>query len=186
MNMSVDTYDSGQLNNFIASSNMSLVPYKSTHHLKDSSIFIDLCIVDDNNNLLDYGQLAVPFLSAHDLINITYDIKIKRRTNRTVMCKNFKYFDEQKFVSEVDGLDWTEVMTENCIDEKVKTFNNNLIGCLDKHAPLQRVCFKNLPALWLTTQIKKAMCEQDNLRRIWRRYKNQANYERYKAMRNHV
>lgn len=66
-------------------------------HLKDLSTFIDICIIDDDNKLLDFGQLMVPFLFAHDLINITYDIKIKRRTNKIVMKKIFNILISRNF-----------------------------------------------------------------------------------------
>ncbi|XP_020298168.1 uncharacterized protein LOC109862504 [Pseudomyrmex gracilis] len=45
--MSVVSYDSNQLSQFIESSGLYLVPYQKTHHLKNSNSFLDLCIVDD-------------------------------------------------------------------------------------------------------------------------------------------
>jgi len=46
--------------------------------LKKSSTFLDLYIIDDKHKLHNYGKIPVSFLSAHDLIQITYRIKIER------------------------------------------------------------------------------------------------------------
>lgn len=157
---------------------MYLVPYGST--------FLDLCIIDDVDKLINYGKKAASFLSAHDLINVVYNINIERRSERLVLCRSFKNFREQNFLSEVDECDWTDLITSDCLENKVQIFNDRLLNCLDNHAPLKRICFKNLPAPWLTTEIHSAMRERNNMRRIWRRNRNVASYARFRVMRNHV
>lgn len=185
--MFVDTYDSTQLYNFVTFSSMYLVPYRSTHHLKNSNTFLDLCIIDDADKLINHGQIAVPFLSAQDLIYITYNINITRRSQRLTTCRNFKNFKEQDFLSEVGECDWADLMSSDCLANEVQIFiNDRLLNCLNNHAPLKQICFKNLPAPWLTAEIRGAMHERNILRRIWRRNKNIASYERFKAMRNHA
>lgn len=77
--MNIVTFDSTQVENFVVSSGMYLVLYGSTH-LKNSSTFLNLCIIDNENKLVNYGKTAVPFLSVHDFINVTYDISIERHT----------------------------------------------------------------------------------------------------------
>ncbi|KMQ88324.1 rna-directed dna polymerase from mobile element jockey-like protein [Lasius niger] len=61
--MNTITFDSQQLRNFVTSSNLHLVPYESTHHLKDSSTLLDLCIIDNVEKLKDYGQCGVQELA---------------------------------------------------------------------------------------------------------------------------
>lgn len=80
--MNVILYDSTQLHNFITSAGMYLVPYGSTHHLRNSTTFLDLCIIDDVDKLINYGKKAASFLSAHDLINVVYNINIERRLRK--------------------------------------------------------------------------------------------------------
>ena len=184
--MLIDTYDSMQLRTFIAQSGSYLVPFGPTHHLKNSSTFLDLCIMDDADKLTDYGKMGVSFLSAHDLIYVTYDINITRRMSRLVSCRDFKNFKEDDFLSEVGECDWSDLISSECIDSKVQIFNDRLLKCVDKHAPLKRICFRNLPAPWLTIEIRRAMRERDVLRRRWRRTKNAVAHDNYKTMRNLV
>jgi len=72
------------------------------------------------------------------------------------------------------------------IDSKVAIFNNHLLDCYDKHAPLRCISPKHLPAPWLTTNIKDKMVERNRARRTWRRWRTDSNYTRYKKLRNKV
>src|SRR5436190_4915195 len=77
-------------------------------------------------------------------------------------------------------------MLSDCIDNKVQIFNDRFLKCVDNHAPLKQICFKNLPASWLTVEIRCAMHERNVLRRTWRRTRNAAAYNNFKTMRNKV
>lgn len=50
----------------ISIENTSRLPYNATQNLRDSSTFLDLCILDDEDKVINFRQRAVPFLSAHD------------------------------------------------------------------------------------------------------------------------
>lgn len=129
---------------------------------------------------------AVPFLSAHDLISITYKIGIKRSPPRSILCRNFRNFNEQSFLSDIGEYDWTDLTSSNNIEEKVDIFNNKVLDHLNRHAPLQRIHFRNLPAPWLTEEIRKRIRERNRLRRVWRRHKNDTSYKNYKISKNSV
>ncbi|KYN24379.1 hypothetical protein ALC57_04016, partial [Trachymyrmex cornetzi] len=56
-----------------------------------------LCIIDDSMKLMSFSQHGKAFLSARDLISIRYKIKMQRRSDCLVMCRNFKYFKKRSF-----------------------------------------------------------------------------------------
>lgn len=85
--MNIRTFDSTQIENFIATFGMYLVPYGTTHNLANSATFLGLCIIDGADKLINYDKTAVPFLSAHDLIVVTYGISVERREERRVLCR---------------------------------------------------------------------------------------------------
>lgn len=178
-----DTFDSQQMNSFITAAGLYCVPYKPTHHLRNSSTLLDLCIIDDEEKLVEYGQHGAAFLSAHDLINIKYDIEIKRRSGRHVVCRDWRNFDIDSFRADVNKMDWTNLITSDNIDEKIEIFNYEL---LKVHVPLRERYFKHLPAPWLTSDIKSAMRDRDLARRAWRRHRNDDNYNLFKSLRNGV
>lgn len=83
--MSVVSYDSSQLLLFVKSSSQYLVSYQTTHHLRNSNFFLDLCIVDDPVKISKFGQYSIPFLSAHDLIYMHYKINVERGCRRKIL-----------------------------------------------------------------------------------------------------
>ncbi|CAL1671736.1 unnamed protein product [Lasius platythorax] len=165
---------------------MQLVPYKSTHHLRNSSTLLDLSIIDDRDKLMEYGQQDVAFLSAHDLIYVKYRIKTQRRCGRRITYRDWSCLDMDAFMSDICGIDWTVLLASNSMDEKVEEFNTKLIEIFNKQVPLRTRCFKNLPAPWLTEDIRRVMRSRDQARRAWRRYRCDRLYNRYKALRNNV
>lgn len=108
---------------FLSASSLYLVPFESTHHLRNSSTLIDLCIIDDNEKLREHGQHDVPFLSAHDLIFIRYGVRVERKCVRMVTCRDWREFNAARFQTEVEEMDWTDLIATNNLDEKIKIFN---------------------------------------------------------------
>lgn len=174
------------MNTFVASSGLHLVPFGATHHLKNSSTLLDLCIVDDAEKVTEYGQRDVAFLSAHDLIYIKYGVRIERSCGRTVTCRDRGRLDEAMLSSDVGEVDWLELMAADSMDDKIDILTTNLMGLLNKYAPLKRRQFKNFPAPWLTDDIRQAMHERNQVRRLWRRRRTNYNYDRYKHLRNNT
>lgn len=150
---------------FVTSSGLYLVPYATTHHLRNSSTLLDLCIADDPGKIKKYGQHEVPFLSAHDPIYIKYGIKLQRRNGRHVISRDYRGFDETRFFSDIDCLDWTELLNSRDIDVKIRIFNSQLLTCYNRHVPLRKRCFRNLPAPWLMDELRDAMRERELARR---------------------
>lgn len=153
--MSVVSYDSSQLSMFIESSGLYLVPYGKTHHLKNSSSFLDLCIADDSEKITKFGQHGVSFLSAYDLAYIHYKVGAERGCCREVLCRDFRNFKEAEFYTDLQAKNWDHLRTSDSIDEKVEMLNNYILQCLNKHA--QRRTFKNSPAPWLTEDIRSRL-----------------------------
>lgn len=184
--MNENSYDSRSISNFVTSSSLFLVPYQATHHLRNSSTYLDLCIADDLTKVNEHGQHDVAFLSAHDLIYIKYDIKIQRRARRLATCRDFKNFNENLFLADILSADWTDLLASDCIEEKTYIFNSHLLYYYNKHASLRRVLFRNLPAPWLTSEIRKEMRARDLARRVWRRSRLSIHYNEFRTLRNRV
>lgn len=61
-------YDTKNLNEFVHTTNMCIVPFSPTNHTSSAETHIDHAIVDDIEKINDFGQFPVAFLSSHDLI----------------------------------------------------------------------------------------------------------------------
>ncbi|XP_020297159.1 uncharacterized protein LOC109861772 [Pseudomyrmex gracilis] len=165
---------------------MHLVPFEPIHHTVTSSTLLDLCMVDDSDKLISFNQRGMDFLSAHDLIEIKYNITVTRCTAKTITIRDYSTFNANNFYEDLASLDWNAVLQADDIDKKVSLLNSNLLLCYDKHEPLKTIHPKRVPAPWITLNIKAQMVERDTLRRRWRRHRTETNYNSYKLIRNVV
>jgi len=55
---------------------------------------------------------------------------------------------------DINKYNWSELTSIDDIDKKVENFNKNLLDCINKHAPLNKISYRNLPTLCLTDEIK--------------------------------
>ncbi|XP_011877542.1 PREDICTED: uncharacterized protein LOC105567343 [Vollenhovia emeryi] len=161
-NLEALTFDSCQIKSFVEDTNLFMVPFSPTHHTGRSSTTLDLCILDGADKMINYKQCDVNFLSAHDLIEVTYNIKIQH----------------------LDTKDWEEFFKSECIDEKVRLLNKYILDSYDRHAPFRDIQPRHLPAPWLTADVRALMKTRDGARRNWRRRRTEANYIKYKKLRN--
>lgn len=58
-NLISKSYDSDQILNFVFVSALYSVPYISTYHTATSDALLDLCIVDDQNKLIDFKEMLI-------------------------------------------------------------------------------------------------------------------------------
>ncbi|XP_077272789.1 uncharacterized protein LOC143903207 [Temnothorax americanus] len=180
------TFDAEQIRSLVDAMRFHLVPYGPTHHTRTSSTWLDLCIIDDLDKLVTYGQQEACYLSAHDLVDIAYKVKVERLQRRHITARDFRSFNPETFWNELAEYDWSSVFTAEDIDSKVSILNDYLLECFDKHAPLRNVYPRHLPAPWLTNDIKNKMKERNMARRKWKRCKSDTNYDNYKHLRNQV
>ncbi|KAG8235347.1 hypothetical protein J437_LFUL015856 [Ladona fulva] len=95
-----------------------------THHNERSHTLIDLCFVDDLEKVVDNSQYSVPFLSAHDLIHITYNFSSSQRTLTPINSRDIKHFDKSLYQQDL----FSAVFASNSMECKLKAFNSNLIA----------------------------------------------------------
>lgn len=180
----VSTYDSKQIFTLSNSRNLFLVLFGPTHHVRNSDTLFDLCILDDKSKLAHYEQQDMSFLSAHDLISITYMIKHDHNFQKTVVTRDFRNFDENRFFGDLSTLNWDTVYNAKLIDTKVENFNKILLECFNLHAPVCSFIPKKLPAPWIIDELRRTMSDRDEARRRWRRHRSSVNHMCFKKLRN--
>jgi hypothetical protein len=145
-----------------------------------------ICVVDDQDKVTTYSQYPVPFLSAHDLIYITYKFHTTRRPILPTVSRNFSIFDVNSFQNDLLSKEWSGVFASGSIDHKCDTFTTNVLECINTHAPKRTRLLKRPPAPWLTKETRELMKERNKLRRAFVRSRNPTVLERYKSYRNKI
>ncbi|XP_052756195.1 uncharacterized protein LOC128201897 [Galleria mellonella] len=164
-----DDHRSHKLRSIISSVNLHLLPLSATHHAPHSSpSLLDLIIVTNPDNVDTFGQTPSPF-SYHDLIFVSYKLRMPKRHSKFLFLRNFKGIDLNLLSSDARKIDWSPVLDCPDIDGKVAALNSILIHLYDVHAPLRRIRVKHLPAPWLDETIKTFMAKRDRAKRKYRR-----------------
>ncbi|KAG7309261.1 hypothetical protein JYU34_005202 [Plutella xylostella] len=176
---------SKSLHSIVTSKNLHILPSDATHHPPNSDpTFLDLIIVSSLDLVIKHGQLAADCFSYHDLLYLSYKIRTPKPKKRTILQRNFKQVDELQLCEDAKAIDWAQLNDIDDIDERVALFNSLLTDLFDKHAPLRPVHVKQLPAPWLTDDIKRLMSKRDHARFRYKKQPTEEHERMYKELRN--
>lgn len=95
----------------------------------------------------------MPGIFSQDLIYCTLKIK-SRRQEKYITIRNFKRIKIEALKHDFNSIKWNAIYQANDVNEKVKFFNNKIIGLHDKHAPYKKVKFTRKAALWVDEKNK--------------------------------
>ena len=181
-------------------SNVILEPFslhqvirEPTRITKDTATLIDHILVTSPENVKHSGVVDFPGISDHCMIYMAYNIKRPKFKPVKILRRDFKNFDKNAFVRDMDTAPWGNIHTldennqEIEIDDKVTIIENIFREHIDNHAPLKEVTIKRpINASWMTDDILSLMDTRDKYKNMFNRYKEDFFYDRYKELRNEV
>ncbi|KAF4517460.1 hypothetical protein B566_EDAN004498 [Ephemera danica] len=106
---------------------------------------LDLLIVNNKEKVINFGQISDHGISKHDLIFLSYSVKVPKFSPKLITARNMK------------GTNW--------VDDLLLELENKINNLYDNQAPYRtfRVTKKSIP--WITDNIIKHMKIRDNLKR---------------------
>ncbi|XP_046466551.1 uncharacterized protein [Neodiprion pinetum] len=186
VDLNAASFDTVHLRDFCTANGLHIVPHGATHHTATSSTRLDLCIVNDASNVRSFGQYPVPFLSAHDLIFVVYDVIVPAREPISFTCRRLRRVNAEALLRDLSALDWEPLYQLQSVDEKVDFLNAAILGVFDIHAPKKQVYVKRRPAPWLTAELREWIRRRDRLRRAFVKTRLPHLHVRFIALRNEV
>lgn len=182
----VDNMNSHQLNNIFETYDLNQLISEPTRVTNTSSTLLDIIAISNDAiigaiNVVDVPEISDHFLTSCEINNISIDNNIK-----FVKYRDFKNFNEQLFVDDLNKIEWDHIFSMNDVDDMLNFFNENVLYLFDVHAPQRTVRVSKPPAPWLTNTIK----EMINLRnKAFNKYKKTrllADFNFYKDLRNYI
>lgn len=174
-----------RLRNIINSANLNILPMNATHFFPNCNPSqLDLAFVSSPDHVAAYGQHSAEAFSYHDLIYVSYKIRPPKVKPTVVMRRSFKKFDNNRFWSDVNKIDWNLIFSAATVDDKLTLFNSFLTELFDRHAPLRPIKLKHLPAPWLTKDIRVLMTKRNRAKSKFKRNPSAENLLKYKYLRN--
>ena len=102
--------------------------------------------------------------SDHDLIGYTRYSKNPPIPSRIVIKRSYKKFNRQAFLSDVENIDWSDVLGCEDVDLATECFTRKFRYVLNVHAPWVRVQQRKTFSPWITEQTKELIKQRD----IWK------------------
>ena len=155
-------------------------PTRVTEH---SSTTIDLAI-SNSSHARDCSVVNIG-ISDHSLVFLRREKTKINRQPRTITTRSFKNFNQEAFLDDLGNLDWSDMLTSENVDEAADIFNTNVLGVLDRHAPMVERRIRHDSPPWINEILLDAIAERDYLCKIaarsergsaeWKRYTNKRN-----------
>lgn len=156
---------------------------EATHTTATNASLLDVIICNDRYVVSDVkvGGLDI---SNHALIQCQIAVESVKPSPAYVTYRDFKYFNENEFLADLERLPLDNIFYMDDIDAKVDYFTSNLLDIFNKHVPLRTVRITKKRAPWLTESIKLLMRRRDRARSDCNRKPTPAKWHYYKQLRN--
>ena len=158
-----------------------------------TATLIDHITVTSPEHVKLTGVADFPGISDHCMVYMSYNIKKPKFKPVKITRRDFKNFDKNVFIREMDRAPWGNILTiddsnqELNIDDKVTIVENIFREHIDKHAPLKEIIVKKpINSSWMTDEILSLMDTRDKYKNMYNRYKENFFFNRYKELRNEV
>lgn len=188
---SCDLNGSSSVTNYLKSmtysAGLTVVPYRSTHHLLNSSTRIDAMFVSGLEKVRSFGQHSVEFLSSHDLIHIEFEFELNKLklNQQPIIVRNLRNIDDNNFLLHLSNHEWAGIFSKPDINVKVYKLTLFLTLSFDAFAPLHLSSLKKRFSPWMTNVlIALIIKERNKLRSKFRKTKQNINQVNFRRIRN--
>lgn len=164
---------------------MSIVNSHPTHFQlnSQSSSCIDLFVTSDQKNVSIFTQVAVPGISHHDLICLSYKINIGTALQKSSYYRDYKNINIENLLLDGSLLPWNDIYNSSDVNNQLQHFNMLVLKLYEKHVPLKK-CKPSAPVgiPWLNNELQKAFIEKNLAYSAWRRSRTSDRWKNYKRL----
>ena len=163
---------------------IQVLPLNSTHHTRTSESWIDILATTNPSKVLHHGQIPAPGISKHDVIYLSYSLRLPKHEPKIISYRDLKAIDNISLINDSYTVPWHIIENIPDINGKVETFNSMVLHLYEKHAPLRTIRVTRQTAPWINNEIRSLMSERDAAFRRYKKLKESMHFEHYKRLRN--
>ena len=153
---------------FIAENGLQNVPFGATHHKPTSDTWLDLCLVDEQDRILDFSKTESPFINGHDLITATLALQTPKPSITSFTYRDYNAISAESLNDFLSGLDWS-VAESAPLDECVSVLQSHVTSAINTLAPVKTVTPRKNRHPWFTPEHRVLIQERDRLYKRFRR-----------------
>ena len=154
-------------NNIIKPLSLKQLITDPTRVKNNSSTLIDLILANSPDNVKFSGTADFPGVSDHKLIYCVYSLKKSKFKAETIRRRDFRNFDKDKFIQEMQNVNWSSINVDNDnLEEATSKLESYYIKSIDSNAPLRDIkVSKPIPASYFTDEITALMDLRDKYKK---------------------
>jgi hypothetical protein len=181
IDMKLDNYCQNKLIRIMNSVGLKQLVKEPTRIVNTSETIIDLIFT---NVEVEVKVNNEPKITDHSILVIYWNICVKEKANRTIVCRDYKRMNVDEFMEMVSiGLDAIE---DNTVDVMASSAVNTIIECLDKVAPKKKIKLQSKwqEKQWFSEEIRQILKQRDEAYKLARLIKSNEEWELFRQLRN--
>ena len=123
---------------FIEDKGLHSIPYGATYHRNTSDSWLDLCLVDEQGNVVDFWKTESPFADGHDLLTTTLGLHTPKPTQPSFSYRNYKAICATTHTEYLKGLDWSSAQSAS-LKDSVVILQTHVRSAIEKLASLKTI-----------------------------------------------
>lgn len=182
INQLVTNRASLELKNSLNSRGLFIVNSEPTHFTPNSNSMscLDLHVVSDPRKITMYDQVAIPAISNHDLIILSYELPLTQVYTEG-WFRDYKAINQENLLRDLVAMPWENLYTLPNPDDQVQFFNMIIIELYNRHVPLKKLKPRtDVPPY--SKQLDRACAERDMAHRHWRRTRTQVSWDLFSRL----
>ena len=154
-----------------------------TRITKTTKTLIDVCFTNNPERITDSGVNHLG-ISDHSIVFMTRKARYEPIPSRIVQMRKLKNLDTEMFLSDLEQMPWTDVLTFEDPNDMWTHWKRNFMSCVDNHAPIvsKKIGKRNSP--WISADLKHKMRQRDSLKRDAILSNSEIDWQQYKRARN--
>ena len=163
--------------------NLECLLNEPTRVSSTSKTLIDVILTNNKGRFLSTGTLE-PHISDHRLIYTVMRISLTRKRSRKVICRSYKAYDKERFVSDLTTVPFHITSIFDDIDDQAWAFSKLFLDIANEHAPIEQFHIHGGQLPDMTPEWRRAIRHRNRLWSKCRKLKTEANWLAYKRKRN--
>ena len=182
-NQLCDSFDAVYIRNLLNENSLKLVPHGATYH-RDAGNWLDLCIIDQEDRILDYWKSDTPFIDNHSIITATIDVSVPKVITKPFSFLDFNAVDKNALNEYLRNCDWS--VSSDSPDSRLSVLCGNLTSAIDRLVPNKTIKPSKHNHPWYTTTHRNLILERDRHYRKYRRTRQPYHLQLYRQARDHA
>jgi len=138
------------------------------------------------NEEVDVIMKHEPKIADHSIIVLQWNINVKKRENRTIVCRDYRNMDMEKFIRMIDSnLNGIEGDSVNAL---ANLAINVIVDSLDEVAPKRKIIMQDRwqSKQWFSDTICQIIKQRDETYKLARTSKSEKDWDLFRHLRNKV